>query len=113
MSIKFYCQLDIKASHKRSNIYFSYENHVRIFSEVHFCNRRLFGLNIHELRLTPNDVKHSSRDSFTRRVTMRCEIENVPDCDDVIKFAKKIESYLTSLLVKFEVNPQSGVLCRD
>lgn len=124
MRTEFCCQMDIKSSCGRANIDCISASYVKI-PKISFTERDLFGIKVQELLIIPNNSDYKG--SFiTKSVTINCKFKDdlvidkevvgkeVSDKDElivgkVVKFAKKLESYLSLLFARFEVNPQNGL----
>ena len=107
MSTAFYCQIDIKSSYGRSNIDYISTSYVNM-PKISLNDRSLFGIKIQELSLTPNNFICNSS-GITRSVDVNCKFKDDLVIEEIVKFAKKIESYITLLFAKFENNPQNGL----
>ena len=100
--------LMIRFSDGRSAIGESWLNHVH-FSNA-FCFQKMFLFGIHVLNMSINHQNEGTckEDLTTTRLELCFEVSKSMTTEESIDFARKVESYITLLLAKMNVNPQNG-----
>ena len=100
--------LIIKSSGVRIDIGTSMSNCVRFKNSACFREILLFGAHILSVSINPRNIFVDKNFPVTEKIDFCFEVAKDMTREESVDFARKIESYITLLLARKNVNPQNG-----